>query len=67
MFLIFMFPLSVLDASVVPLLQLLLSLFGIIFALYYQYVVCARAVYDFTQKEPKPKMPPFTRIAKKLK
>lgn len=62
---VFMFPLSVLDKSLVPGLELGLSLVGVLFALFYQFVICARAVYDYNKKI-EYKLPPFRAIAKKI-
>jgi len=63
---VFMFPLSVIDPSVVPAMKTVLSLFGIVFALFFQYVVCSRAVYDFSRKTAVT-MPAMMKIAKKIK
>jgi hypothetical protein len=63
---VFMFPLSVLDPSMAVVPQLIISLFGIAFALFYQFVVCARSVYEFTHKT-KYKVPAFRKIGRKIR
>lgn len=63
---VFMFPLSVIDASVVPTMKLLLGLFGVIFALFYQFVVCSRSVYEFT-RQPAPHIPAFRKVARRVR
>jgi hypothetical protein len=63
---VFMFPLSVLDQSATVVAKLALSLFGITFALFYQYAVCARAVYDFSRKT-EIHIPSYTKIGKKIR
>lgn len=65
--LIFMFPLSALDTSVVLGIKLVLSLFGITFALFYQAVVCSRESLDFSRK-PETRLPALkTQMAKKVR
>lgn len=45
---IFMFPLSVVEPAVVPTVKLMLSFLGVGFALFYQYVVCSRIIFEAT-------------------
>lgn len=64
--LVFMFPLSVIHASAVPTVKLFLSLFGVCFALFYQYAVCSRAVLDFSRRT-QPHAPAYTRMVRKIR
>lgn len=45
--LLFVVPLSAVDISIVPFLKVALLLFGITFAVFYQYIICARESLDF--------------------
>lgn len=65
--LVFMFPISVLNISILPAVKLILFLFGITFTLYYQFVVCSRAALDFNRPV-ETKLPAFkTRMARKVR
>jgi hypothetical protein len=63
---VFMFPLSAVDPTAVPIIKFLLSLFAIGFALFYQFVVCSRAMLDFTRRA-EPRLPPYTKIARRIR
>jgi len=64
---VFMFPLSVLNASVQEVARILLSLFGITFALYYQFASASRMVYEFVKREQIPSNIMFRSMARKIK
>ncbi|MBI4214808.1 hypothetical protein HY546_02330 [archaeon] len=65
---IFLFPLSIVDARVVPLMKVVLTLTGIAFSLYYQFAISSNAVYDFIRK-PAHKTPAFAphNLARKIR
>ena len=65
--LIFLFPLSVIQPSAVPAFNLAISLLGVSFALYYQFAVCAKEVFDNAKTTPIVKPSGFKKIGKRIK